>query len=196
MRKLKYSLIKLIVKLFGDIQFMGWAPFWVILWGDTHYKVSGAEERVVMGKLRKGDILVRRYDRYVSGWFIPGWWTHVGLYVGGGEVIHAVTKGVVKEDVMTFMRTDHLAVLRMSLRKGVRDNAAQLATEVIGKDYDFLFETQDDERMYCSELVRYSYPGVLEDDLGEGTIPPDRFFEVKGVKVVHDSREWRKEQDG
>lgn len=191
MRNLKYKLARLIIKLFGDVQFFGWAPFWCILWGNTHYKVRGEEMRVIISKLRKGDILLCRFDRYVSSWFIPGWWTHVALYVGDGRVIHAMTKGVVKDDILTFLRTDHVAILRLPVSDAVKENAADLSGDLLGKKYDFLFDTSNAQAVYCSELVKFCYPGIL-DELGSGTIKPDRFMTVTDIEVLHDSREWRK----
>jgi len=193
MRKMRYIFSKLIIKLFGDVQFFP-APMFCLFWGDTHYQVKGGEVREVLNMLEVGDILVCRFDRYVSSWFIPGFWTHVALYVGDDKVVHAMTKGVVEDDVLTFMRTDYVAVLRLPVDDHLKDRSVELVREFIGKDYDFLFETTDDERVYCSELVKRGYPGVL-DDLGSEAIPPDRFFEIEGVKVVHDSREWRKNHE-
>jgi len=187
MKKIKYVLAKFVIGLFGNVQFFR-SPFFCLLWGNTHYKVRGDEARVILNKLRMGDVLLCRFDRYVSGWLIPGFWTHVALYVGKNKVIHARTKGVVEDDILTFLRTDYVAVLRFPVDKERRLKAVETARSFIGKEYDFVFDTVDDERLYCSELVRRCYPDV--GDMGEGVIPPDRMLDV-GAKVIHDSREWR-----
>lgn len=81
---------------------------------------------------------IRRSARTSASGFAPGWYTHVALFAGdltasdaahvpaafkdradyfaiGPEmVIHSMAKGVHTEDVLTFLRCDYLAVLRMS----------------------------------------------------------------------------------
>jgi hypothetical protein len=80
---------------------------------------------------------IRRSARTSASGFAPGWYTHVALFAGdltpadanhvpaafkdradyfaiGPEmVIHSMAKGVHTEDVLTFLRCDYLAVLRM-----------------------------------------------------------------------------------
>lgn len=193
MKKLKYGLAKFVVQTFGNVQFLGWAPFWCLFWGNTHYKVRGVESRAIINDLRKGDILLCTFDRYVSSWFIPGKWKHAAIYVGGNEVVHSTLKGVVKDDILTFLRTDHVVVLRPPVEEKMRDNAAEEAKTFVGREYDFLFDTVDDHRLYCSELVKRAYMGAL-GDLGDDAVLPDRFFDVDGMKVVHSSKEWRRER--
>jgi hypothetical protein len=83
---------------------------------------------------KPGDILVRGFKNYLDGYFIPGYFSHAGLYVGPvvekdkelvhrprgkklfrpGEqmVVHALAEGVLMEDLIQFCRCDYLAVLR------------------------------------------------------------------------------------
>ncbi|MEN9436592.1 MAG: hypothetical protein RIR09_1247 [Pseudomonadota bacterium] len=80
---------------------------------------------------------IRRSARTSASGFAPGWYTHVALFAGdltasdahhvpavfkdrsdyfaiGPEmVIHSMAKGVHTEDVLTFLRCDYLAVLRL-----------------------------------------------------------------------------------
>ena len=80
---------------------------------------------------------IRRSSLSSTTGFKPGWYTHVALYVGdlteqdGAQVpstfqndpgyfspgpqrvIHAMAKGVHTEDILTFLRCDYLAVLRL-----------------------------------------------------------------------------------
>lgn len=80
---------------------------------------------------------IRRSARTGANGYAPGWYTHVALYAGelgasdrshvppvfqnqtdyfctGPEmVIHSMAKGVHTEDVLTFLRCDYLAVLRL-----------------------------------------------------------------------------------
>lgn len=80
---------------------------------------------------------IRRSARTSASGFAPGWYTHVALFAGDltesdahhvpaafknradyfaiapEMVIHSMAKGVHTEDVLTFLRCDYLAVLRM-----------------------------------------------------------------------------------
>jgi hypothetical protein len=97
---------------------------------------------------------IRRSARTSASGFAPGWYTHVALFAGdlttadaehvpdafksrvdffttGPEmVIHSMAKGVHTEDVLTFLRCDYLAVLRMpaELRQAPQTQAQALQT--------------------------------------------------------------------
>lgn len=71
------------VRFFGDLKLF-WVPP-VIVWDPSSYRVKGKDTREVMGLIEPGDILVRRYVRYVDGWVIPGYFSHAGLYLGEVE---------------------------------------------------------------------------------------------------------------
>jgi len=40
--------------------------------------------------IKPGDLILRAYECYLDGLFIPGTYTHTGIYIGDGKVIHAV----------------------------------------------------------------------------------------------------------
>ena len=194
-RKTKYYLSKCLIKMFGDVQFFP-APMFCLFWGNTHYKVKGEEARVILSKLQRGDILLTRFDRYVSSWCIPGYYTHVILYIGNDRVVHAVTKGVLEEDVLCVLRADHICVLRP---QGVDAMNIQVATNMahtlVGRDYDFLFESNDDESLYCSELAKRVYPGLFQKLGDESAIAPDEYRTHPRVKIIHESKIWREEKN-
>ncbi len=120
------------LKIFGDIKVFKW-PFF-LLYHPTGYQVRGDDVRQVIDTLEPGDILVRGYRNYLDGLFIPGYFSHVALYLGevtdddrqhvahvGGErhfrtgkqmVIHAMAEGIFMEDVINFCRCDRMAIMR------------------------------------------------------------------------------------
>ncbi len=71
---------KKIMTWFGDLKYFRYPMF--IVWDPGSYRVKGEDARKVIDLVRPGDILLRSYDNYVDGWFIPGRYSHVGLYVG------------------------------------------------------------------------------------------------------------------
>ena len=111
------------LKVFGDIKIYN-SPFF-ILYDPGSYKVKGKEIRQVIDTIKKGDILVRGYSNYLDGYFIPGFFSHVGqylgethqsqdvmpdiikkiFYVGKQVVIHSMAEGVFMEDVINFLPT-------------------------------------------------------------------------------------------
>jgi hypothetical protein len=193
MNKLRLKLVKLIIRIFGNIQLFP-QPLFCLLWGDSHYKIKGPEMRKILDELQEGDIIMRRYDRYLSGWLIPGYWTHTGVVVSDRTIIHAMTKGVVEEDVMTYLRADHIMVLRVANKKFI-NSAISKAREMLGKEYDFLFDSTNDERLYCTELVKVCYPKIFSEMEGKA-IPPDEIVKVQNLGIVHNSADFKtKEED-
>lgn len=184
---MKAFFAKWLIKIFGDIQFLP-TPMFLILWGSTHYKIKGDESRHILNTLRPGDVLLRRYDRYVSGWFIPGYYTHAAIAKNRQTIIHATTHGVVEEDILTFIRADHIVILRYQEDDLVAKSAANLCETFLGQDYDFTFVSGDKKKLFCTELIKFCYPGVL--DQLEGTINPDQLINTK-LKVIHESKVFR-----
>jgi hypothetical protein len=127
-----------LLSIFGDIKVFRWPAF--ILYQPQGYAVKGEDVRVVLETVQPGDILLRGFYNYLDGYFIPGYFSHVGLYVGdvGPEdqagvvetgaalrcrraprfetgrqkVIHAIAEGVILEDVISFCRCDYMAIMR------------------------------------------------------------------------------------
>ena len=87
-------------------------PLWISYHPELH-KLKGHEIRRILGVLKKGDIMLRRWDGYLNTYLTPGFWGHAGLYVGDEKAIHALGQGVVKEDILDFCRADSLAVVRV-----------------------------------------------------------------------------------
>ncbi len=120
-----------LLTILGDVKVFRWPLF--LVYDPGSYLVRGRDMRELIDLVRPGDVLVRGYTMYLDGKFIPGWFSHAGLYVGEvteadrdlaperhrgrvepGEqlVIHAVAEGVGMLDVLDFARCDRLVVLR------------------------------------------------------------------------------------
>lgn len=132
------TLLQRFLTIFGDIKIFRWPMF--LLYHPVGYGVKGEEVREVIETVRPGDLLVRGYRDYLDGYFIPGYFSHVGIFVGelteadrpalveatsalgkgdrthfrtGKQmVVHALAEGVLTEDVINFCRCDYMAVLR------------------------------------------------------------------------------------
>lgn len=165
------TLYERLLTIFGDILVYKWPLF--LLYNPAGYRVKGEEIRNLLDRIRPGDILVRGYDNYLDGRIIPGYFSHVGLYLGDvtpadiddlasaakgkrlpggtprvtpgrGMVIHALAEGVLTEDVINFCRCDYMAVLRLP--------AAIAATAPGWKSVVNEHAFEERERILCQRL--------------------------------------------
>jgi hypothetical protein len=121
-----------LLTIFGDLKMYRFPMFF--LYDPGGYRVKGEDAREAINRVRPGDILLRGYENYVDGYFIPGYFSHAGLYIGNvaegdyhlverprGQkmfrtgkqmVIHSMAEGVFIEDLLNFCRCDYMAILR------------------------------------------------------------------------------------
>lgn len=171
-----YEIKSKIIKWFGNITIYPYPMF--IMFGSYGYKIKGPDVRKLIEILRPGDIVLRRYNHYISGLLIPGFWTHSSLYVGNDNIIHILGEGIIKEDILTFTRCDAICVLRK------KDNAVgttpieaiQCAENLFENkiQYDFEF-SENPDKLYCSEFthVCYGKPALSKKLKKKGFILPD-----------------------
>jgi hypothetical protein len=174
------SLRNKFLSFFGDLKVFKYPMF--LLYDPGSYKVKGDEIRKVIETIEPGDILIRGYGNYLDGYFIPGFFSHAGLYVGttsakdleqvknpkedkfyiGKQVaIHSMAEGVFMEDIINFCKCDYLLILRRSARteEGIdfQKNFSQVvypkALLNLGKEYDFKFDFSNYHSLSCTELV-------------------------------------------
>jgi len=65
---------------FGDLKYFKF-PFFLV-YDPSSYRVKGEDVREVINKILPGDVVLRSYDNYVDGLFIPGEFSHVGFFYG------------------------------------------------------------------------------------------------------------------
>jgi len=144
--------------------------------GNTFYKVKGEDVREILNTLKPGDILIRRYNHYISGLLIPGYFTHAAIYIGDNKIIHAVGEGVISEDIITFCRCDDVAIIRC-LNKDMIDYAINFAKHELGKGYDFNFNTDNPDEYYCTEFVYDAFQKPMMERSG-AIILPDQMYRL------------------
>jgi cell wall-associated NlpC family hydrolase len=77
---------------FGKIKVMTFGGLPVLATARPYY-VTGYSIVELMKMLKPGDVLIRGYDDYLDGKFIPDklGYSHAGLYVGKNEVVHSAS---------------------------------------------------------------------------------------------------------
>lgn len=193
MTKFRYKIQKALFRFIGDVRWHGLLhPFWFTINAKT-FQLKGKHYRKVESLIRQGDIVIRRFEGYLDKFLIPGWFNHAGIYVDEvygkhHKVVHAISDGVVVGDLIDFMRTDHMIVLRAP--DGLQEEAIKRAKDAIGKDYDFAFDFTETVRFSCTELVSHCYPGTIDGKkrFGRFTVVADDIVEATVLKVVWDSR--------
>lgn len=111
-----------------------------------------------MKKIREGDIVLRGYDNYLDGKFIPDKlkFSHGSIYIGNGKIIHAVAEGVSETNIIEFTRCDRIAIFRP--KSGQKQAIAKAKKFLKNKiPYDFGFSAGV-SALYCFELCGECYP--------------------------------------
>ena len=147
--------------IFGELHISKY-PLWM-MYDPTYFKMTGTKILEVLNLVKPGDILIRGYDGYADGYFIPysenhGRYSHAGIYVGNNEVIHAVSPCVSTIHLIDFVECDRLAILRpkSGIDKAIL-NAKAFAKNVIKYDFDF---SKGSNSLYCFELCAECYPNL------------------------------------
>lgn len=152
--------------------------------------------------LQAGDILLEKTPFRLTDNFIPGHWGHAAIWVGtegelrdlgiwehplvrphqqqvreGRGVVEALRSGVEMNTARHFLNVDDLAVLRHAgLEPAARAGIVLQAFSHVGKPYDFNFDVESTDRIFCSKLVYLAYGDLdwpTSRMLGRVTISPD-----------------------
>ncbi|NUO83439.1 hypothetical protein HUU05_25480 [candidate division KSB1 bacterium] len=182
--RLLRGLMNAFLKFFGDVKVFRF-PFFIV-YDPGSYHVKGADTREVMRRVQPGDILIRGYKSYLDGYFIPGYFSHAGLYLGevlpehkelvpspkgkklfrSGEqiVAHAMAEGVFMEDLISFCRCDYMAVLRFPERFSRRDGAQDFSlADFIPEEHELVNALRRGEEL----LFTQTFPVVFKVALAQ-----------------------------
>lgn len=173
-----------------------WVVFWVgdtrkiahfpwVTWDVHQHKIDLNEVMLeALPKLQPGDIILHRDDGFLSNLFIGGAMIHAGLYIGGQQVIEAVSEGVVKRHAGHILYSDRACILRPRLPEDKRVQAVaeaiDLAEKIVGFPYDILFDfngrrerrlveqygpnaAQKGVRFCCTEVPYFCYGSYTKD---------------------------------
>ena len=180
---------KWVSKLTGDIYFHKY-PFFLVYKPRLH-QIKGHQIRKVIDLVQPGDIFLRSFNGYLNTVLIGGW-GHAALYVGDNTVIHSVSKGVVKEDILDFCRADEIVILRVQCPQTEKKSAIEKIKNLLGTKYDYNF-ISNNNLYYCSELIDVVYNGLFNHDykkvLNRMVIVPDDIFNSKETEIIFNSKD-------
>lgn len=107
--------------------------------------------------LQPGDIILRGYNKYLDGKFVPDKlaYSHGGICIEKNKIAHAVSEGVSEINVVDFTRCDRIAIVRP--REG-KEKALERAKVFLENKvpYDFGFK-KGVSAVYCFELCGECY---------------------------------------
>jgi hypothetical protein len=162
-------------------------PGGIILFGDSHYKIKGADIRNIINVIKPGDVLLRRYDHYLGSVTIPGYWSHAAIYIGEEYyVAQMLGAGLGKEDILTFTRADAMCILRCD-NEDIVNKAIAKANDYlkVGVPYDYDFDDKSTKRFYCTEFVDNLFNYPVREKIGlDKIILPDYFTECNLFRSI------------
>lgn len=124
-------------------------------------RVSTAVIADIRKTLRPGDVFVTRHDDAMSNLFLPGFWPHSALWLGGeADILEAKKDGVLYRDIAETLQVDAFVVLRPTLSAPDIERAVARGCTHAGKLYDFIFDFRTTDRLVCTEVIYRSYHGV------------------------------------
>lgn len=139
----------------------------------------------ISNNLRIGDVILTYSKGELTNYLIEGEFKHCAMYIGSGNIIEAVGKGVRVIDFESFAASkDRIAVVSP---KFCDENTAKMAANFAlfqeGKPYDYSFEPNEDA-FYCAELIAEAYqvatgdnsPFILRTVMGVETVLPNDFY--------------------
>ena len=163
--RVRYVLDRIVCANFAKaiyrIQEWGSCVIGVINTNQTHIpKLPSTVRNQIRELIRPGDVFVTRKEHAATNYFLPGYWPHAALYIGGNDVIEALKDGVHHRDLGSPFTNDAITVLRPKLDVGIISEAIDRARTHIGKPYDFDFDFTRSDRMVCTEVVYRTYEGL------------------------------------
>lgn len=140
---------------------------------------------VVAAQIRPLDLLVVSHKSYAFDRVLPGWFSHVYIYMGteadlramglwndpsvvpyheqiraGQRFLSGVAPTARLDTIGRVMQVDSVAILRPALGAGGRRAAAKAGFERIGTPYDYTFGIDDPKRLVCTGMVDATMPSL------------------------------------
>ena len=171
--KLFHSVWTRIVFWVGDIRSLSSFPW--VTWAVKTHMVEFEEIKEAMYVAQRGDIGLHRDKGYLSNIAIPGFMKHAWIHIEHGDVVEAISEGVVRRSAFYPLYTDFGIIVRPRIKGDMESisRAVGKAKSIIGENYDvdFRFDIEKELRFYegkdaaksydpafsCTEVVSFSW---------------------------------------
>jgi len=175
--------LKPVTKLMGKIHFAPHAR-----------KILAHDVIAIEDAMLPGDGIITFSEGELTNYFIDGEYKHCAMYLGQGQVIEAVGKGVVITDLEDFCASkDKICVVRPKFCTfDERLRAVKYALTQVGTAYDYEFNPNVDS-FYCAELytqalqmaTSFTSPFFPREVMGMMTVLPVDFkLATKKFEIV------------
>ena len=141
---LPFRILRWLVFWVGDTRKIAHFPW--VTWDVHEHKIDLNEVMLdALPLLLPGDIILHRDDGFLSNLFIGGAMIHAGIYIGGQQVVEAVSEGVLKRHAGHILYSDRACILRPRFpseaeREKAVSEAIEWAEKIVGFPYDILFQ--------------------------------------------------------
>ena len=128
--------------------------------------------------LKKWDIVCMKSPNRLTDIFIPGYFGHVGIYLGDNVFAESTQEGVIYSNSHSFAEGNTFAIIRpKSVTNEQNKKMLQVLKAQIGKNYDFNFNIESPDLIFCTELIYLVYEQIFwktKRIAGHFTISPDQ----------------------
>lgn len=115
----------------------------------------------LMPHLRKWDIILQKSPGRLTDKFIPGFFGHAAIYLGDSVFAEGIQHGIVASDPLHFAEGESFLIIRpKNLSKEKEKRIENLVRGQIGKKYDFHYNANSPDRLFCTELVYFVYDSI------------------------------------
>lgn len=144
---------------------------------DAHLKPRPEKNKFILPHLKKWDIVCMKSPYRLTDKFIPGYFGHVGIYLGDTVFAEVIQGGVVYSDFHRFAEGRIFVVVRPGrVTRKQNKRMWQIVKAQVGKRYDYNFNVESPDQVFCTELVYLVYeqfPWKAKRVPGYFTISPD-----------------------
>lgn len=167
LKKLGNALYSKLVFFFGDVRTLDGFPW--ITYAVRKHEIDFDELVEAQDLIQPGDIGLHRDNGYLSNIAIPGCFKHAWVHIENGDIVEAISDGVVRRNAFYPLYSDLAIVLRPKDRDPLE--TVERAKELIGENYDvdFRFDLDKADAFYdgkdvgkydpafsCTEVAAYS----------------------------------------
>lgn len=146
----------------------------------AHFE-SNPEQNIksLLPHLKKWDIVCMKSPKRLTDKFIPGYFGHVGIYLGNNIFAESIQNGVTYSTAHNFAEGNTFVIIRQkNITKKQNKRMSQILKAQIGKSYDFNFNIESPDKIFCTELIYLVYEQILwktQNIAGHFTNSPDYY---------------------